>query len=546
MCATHRSTARPSSTSPTPSPGTSPTPRSAAPTARRSTKPPPSGSNGSPASATTKPNCWQTTTTSASRSAKRSARTRPPIAAKARAAFTEAARQAAAIYAHTAAARHFEAALKLTPLDDDPSRAALLLGQATALVDADIAVEQLLTEARDAQVRVEAWDAAAQVERMLGRWYGHEGQAEEAEARLASAAVFASRVPPGETMCMIAYDEAHRLVTSGQPAQALALVDGMIPRAEEAGLEVGRALLLTWRGWARIDCGDADGMADMREAAQSLAAHAHPRTTAAYGNLADTVRGLTGISAADPVYTEAARWASRFALPFYTDWLTYERAYQAYHAGRWDDARQMIAEITSTSGFAEVGVRIVRGRLSLGEGHTGEALVEAEAIVAYSVSSSSDEDHYLGTALEARSHSHQTDDASALDACDRFLTRWREKAVLTSRSLELCEIAAILAQADRHDDIRTAASLLPDACHWREALLVTADARYTDAAVLYEDLGSQVLAADAHLLAAQQAANDGRTAEAARHAQVVLTFADQTGAVLYQRQAMRFTKAATA
>jgi class 3 adenylate cyclase len=469
-----------------------------------------------------------------------------PIAAKARLALTEAAYQAAATYAHTAAARHFEAALKLTPPDDSTNRAALLLGQATALIDADIADEQVLTEALEAQVRAVAWDAAAQVERMLGRWYGWEGRAEEAESHLASAAVFAARVPPGDTMCMIAYDQAHRLCTSGHPAEALALVDGMIPLAEEAGLEVGRALLLTWRGWSRIDLGDPDGIADMREAAQSLAAHAHPRTTAAYGNLADTVRGLSGISAADPLYAEAGTWASRFALLFYTDWVAYERAYQAYHAGRWEDARNLVTEITTTSGFAEVGVRIVRGRLSLGAGHAGEALVEAEAIVAYSVSSSSDEDHYLGTALEARSHIHQGDDLAALDACDRFLTRWCEGTVLTSRSLELCEIAPILAQADRHHDIRRAASLLPDACRWREALLLTAEARYADAADLYTEIGSHPLAADAHLLAANQATNDGRTADAAHHARAVLAFADETGAALYQHQAAQFTKAASA
>ena len=326
-----------------------------------------------------------------------------PIAAKARAALTEAARQAAATYAHTAAARHFEAALKLTPLDDDPSRAALLLGQATALVDADIAVEQLLTEARDAQVRVEAWDAAAQVERMLGRWYGHEGQAEEAEAHLASAAVFASRVPPGETMCMIAYDQAYRLVISGQPAQALALVDGMIPLAEEAGLEVGRALLLTWRGWARIDCGDADGMADMRKLrspSQRMRTRGRPRRTA------------TWRTRCAPWETWPARTRStprprsgRAGLPFRTTRLGGRGAgVPGVPRGPLGSAERLLAQMATPAGFLEHQVGICDGHIKLARGEANEALLLAVAAIGYAGTSDNDEFLYFGASLEARCH----------------------------------------------------------------------------------------------------------------------------------------------
>ena len=65
----------------------------------------------------------------------------------------------------------------------------------------------------------------------------------------------------------------------------------------------------------------------------------------------------------------------------------------------------------------------------------------------------------------------------------------------------------------------------------RRTMLI-ADERYADAATLYEQIGSQPLAADAHLLAARQAANEGRTADAHRHAEAVLAFAKRTGASL--------------
>ncbi|MFL6048511.1 MAG: hypothetical protein ACJ738_01940 [Gaiellales bacterium] len=85
--------------------------------------------------------------------------------------------------------------------------------------------------------------------------------------------------------------------------------------------------------------------------------------------------------------------------------------------------------------------------------------------------------------------------------------------------------------------------LLPAACRWRAALLLAADRRYAEAATMYENIGSQPLAADMHLLAAREAGEVGRGADAARHAQAVLTFAAGTGATLYRAQAEPFVRA---
>ena len=63
------------------------------------------------------------------------------------------------------------------------------------------------------------------------------------------------------------------------------------------------------------------------------------------------------------------------------------------------------------------------------------------------------------------------------------------------------------------------------------------------AAIHYEQIGSQPLAADAHLLAARQAAKEGRHSDAHHHASVVLAMAEKTGATLYQQQAEEFLKA---
>jgi class 3 adenylate cyclase len=465
------------------------------------------------------------------------------IAPRALAALTEAANQAAATYAYNAAARHYQAALALTPATEAHNQAALLLGHANAVLNAGTATPELLKSAIDVQIAVDAWEAAAQVERMLGRWYQDAGSREEADAYLARAASHAARVAPSDTMCMIAYDQAFAMTVRGHPEDARALVDQMIPRAEQAGLDVGRALLLVWRGFARVELGDADGVADLRTAAETLAQHAHPRTTIVYNNLAEVLRGLGDMTAADAGYATATQWANRFAVPVDTDWITGERAYQAYHAVQWSNAHDLLSGMSTGSGSAATTPRFVGGRLSLARGDTDPALRDATAIITYAEGASSVDALYYGLALTARCHHARAHTRDALDACDRFLTRWHQTGGYTTRALELCELGLILAQAERHDDLRQASLLLPPTCRWRDALLLTVDTRYADAALLYRDLGSQPLAADAHLLAARQAANQRRDAEAAHHAKAVLTFAEQTGAVLYQRQAERLIAA---
>jgi hypothetical protein len=79
--------------------------------------------------------------------------------------------------------------------------------------------------------------------------------------------------------------------------------------------------------------------------------------------------------------------------------------------------------------------------------------------------------------------------------------------------------------------------VLNEACRWRDALQLTADQRYPETADIYIEIGSHPLAADTHLLAARQASEQGRQADAAHHAAAVFAFAEQTGSVLYQREA---------
>jgi class 3 adenylate cyclase len=460
-------------------------------------------------------------------------------------AFTEAGRQAAATSAHGTAARHYQAALAITPTVDREAHATLLLAEVEALRNAGTVDLETLGYALEAQIQVERWEAVARVEFMLSDWFDkHESSGEEQDLHLARGAEYAARAVPSETMCQLTGSRARRLLNSGQSEQARALIDEMLPLAEKAGLDTGRAHLLQYRGFVRVQLGDVGGVVDLRDAAQIVSDYAHPSAPVVYANLADTVRGLGDMAAADTAYATAGRWASRFALSNYIGWAAVEEAYQAYHQGDWQASQQLVAQVASTSSrFLETFAGVVRGRLALAQDRAEEALMEAIAQSLYATSTGNDEDFYYGEALVARcQHAHGTD-AEALAATERFLVRWYSSGGFFARALELCELAPILVRHGRNEDIRRAATLLPEACRWRDALLLTAEERYADAALRYAEIGSHPLAADAYLLAAHQASEQGRQVDAASHAATVLAFAERTGATLYQQHAEAFIAA---
>ena len=460
------------------------------------------------------------------------------LTAKARAAFSEAAEQALAVNASAAAARHYHAAIELTPAED-PARPALLYGEAISLHnstgDLDVAFIQ---EVIAAQVAGQAWEAAATVELMVGNWYkDHEGDGDSAAAHQAKAADYAARVPMSEVTFRLTAHRAFRLYLTGATEEALALVDEQIPSAEQAGLKLGLARLLEVRSMTRVDLGDIDGgVSDMQQAAEIFAAHSDRYTPIVYLNFAELTRALGDFSATDVALARAAESATRYADPRDLDDVATAQADRLYHTADWTTALQLISEIETTNQYTDANIRRTRGHIGLARGETRTALDDAEAITRFATSSQNDEMLLEGLALEACIHTARDEPAAARLACDRYLSLWHRRNGMLNRVLTLCKLAPTLVTASRHDDLRDAALLLPDACRWREPLLLTAGEEYVESAEVYGRLGSHPLAADTHLLAAEHATAEGRNGDAARHVNTVLTFAEKTGAMLYRRQ----------
>jgi hypothetical protein len=449
------------------------------------------------------------------------------LAPRARAAFVEAAKQAAATYAYPAAARHYRAALRLTPADSMNDTAALLMGEAVALFNAGRADGKALQAVVDAQVAVGEWQAAAQAEQMLSRWYQEDAaSAEDADVHLDRAAEYAARVPPSDVTFLIAYDRAFRLMTTGDRDAAYRLTSEMIPLAEQAGVDVGRAMMMIFHGSTRAWLGDAGGVEEMREASEMLASVAYPRTPVAYGNLGEALCGLGDLRGAATATAVGLEWALRLAMSVYVTWLACNKAFYNYHSGDWQEADRLLATVGPTNQLDDLGMRVVRGGLDLARGAIDAAVDAANSMRSYGETSANIEYIYYALALESRIHRATGGGAASLVAAERFLELWQQGGGYYSRAVELCDITPTLATYGRQEDIRAAALLLPAASRFRDALLMVAEGRYGEAADLYERIGSLPLSAEAHVLAA-------RIGDPGSHVDAVRAFTEATGSRLY-------------
>ena len=347
------------------------------------------------------------------------------------------------------------------------------------------------------------------------------------------AAGYLTRIPACDTTFLIAAHQAYRAATTGQYARVLEITAEMIPVAEAAGLEVGHALLLAWRGDVRVSLDDLSGLDDIREAADTLARHSYHSVPAAYGNLGDVTLGIGDMPGARDALETAHRWASRLANADYIAYITREQAYHAYHFGDWAFTESQLETVDGLRD--DRTAQCIRAQVRAVQGHGAEA-IEALLEVVEFAEGVNDETMLQGLAALAKCHLTTGDESEALRTSERLLLRWNQVNGMYSRIMELCEVAPILAAAGRHDEIRAAAVLAPSACRWRDALEMIADGRYAAAGDQYRAIGSLPLAAAIDLLAAQTATAEHRREEARECTMRVAEFADRTQATWYSWQ----------
>jgi tetratricopeptide (TPR) repeat protein len=268
-----------------------------------------------------------------------------------------------------------------------------------------------------------------------------------------------------------------------------------------AGDETGHALVLHWRGFARSIGGDLGGVEDMRDAAATLARHAHPKTSVVYFNLSESLAALGDLRQAALVQVEAAAWAERLGAVDYIEGGELGIADVAYEAGDWEQALGVVSSLVeSPSRSRAAAARSYRGRIALARGDVLQARADAEELVATARHVGSDELLLPGLALSAAARHAAGETAAARAACDEAIARWHAIGGFGLHARVLAALAPIL---DDPGELAGVAALLPAATRWRSALMATAEGRHADAARLYDDIGTRPLETMAHLLAAR-------------------------------------------
>jgi class 3 adenylate cyclase/tetratricopeptide (TPR) repeat protein len=407
------------------------------------------------------------------------------------ASLVTATRQAAARHDPAAAIALAEQALSLGPAQG--VRAELLVRSAVAHVTTSTASEALLVEARDAALAAGLREDAVHAAYLLEEW--SEGQAADGAVldRLgAEALALAAGLPPGPINTLPAYLVAYRLIIKGRYDDALALADTEIERAHEVGNDQAAALMLIWRGAARVGAGEPAGADDQREAYRILDHHAHPKAAISAANLAEVLLTLGRTEESRANYAEGLAWARRIghqrAERVCLAWL----ADLACHFGRRDEGADLLDIAGRTSGkdeFSGALLLLCRGRLAL-PGQPGQAIEHAERVLVYADTTQNDELRLQALALLARANRARGAEDAARAACDAFLERWHTVRGIYTAAVPLVEIGLVLAGDQRHADLARAVALQNTPSPWAEAVRALAEGQYEEAAAILDGIPS--------------------------------------------------------
>lgn len=149
--------------------------------------------------------------------------------------------------------------------------------------------------------------------------------------------------PPGRELAhlLARLVAAHGL--AGRSTESLARSEQALPVVREFGSETHLAVVLQFRGQARIDLGDvAGGFGDLREGLR-IALEAAPVALAAsaHVNLGDNVLFLDGPAKGQELYEAGAELADRRGASGAGDWARMQSMWTRYDLGAWDEVLEI-------------------------------------------------------------------------------------------------------------------------------------------------------------------------------------------------------------
>ena len=137
---------------------------------------------------------------------------------------------------------------------------------------------------------------------------------------------------------------------AGRAAECIASSDAAMAMAREFGLDELVARTLQYRGIARTELGDPDGLEDLREALTRLRDASAFSAAIAQLNLADAIWMSVGPGEGSSCTNRCSRTASLARLRGSFWWSRSESTWMLFDLGRWDELLATIDEVAGSSG----------------------------------------------------------------------------------------------------------------------------------------------------------------------------------------------------
>lgn len=231
------------------------------------------------------------------------------------------------------------------------------------------------------------------------------------------------------------------------------------------------------------------------------------------------------LGAARRACDQALKSAKRFGEARVVAEVEAKHAFLAYHAGEWETAREITRRYANTPDrWVWYDWCIwVHGLIAIADGDDEAAHNESHAMKEFYV--------HAGRALDAlmAKAGARTADASAA-AHEAIAGTEGNSGFKEAAMFAAVELIAI---PSTHEPLKNLARRLPDDNHWKRAVNTISTGRYADAANIFEEMGSQSLAARAHTLASDHANRNRDPEEAKRHAEQALAFYRKVAASRY-------------
>jgi tetratricopeptide (TPR) repeat protein len=462
------------------------------------------------------------------------------LTARGRAAARDAGDRALALGAYPAAARLYEAALELSPTDDD-ERPELLLAYGRSRVDDAGLEDEILLEATEGLLRTGNVEGAAEAQARLGGVWLNRGNQDRALEHLERGGELVADRGPSPAKAFVLQELGRALMMADQFDRAIELASDSLRLAETLDLAPVRSRNLNTLGVSRVVTGDPGGIADLERAMEIAAAvHSYEEASAA-ANLTWMTVVLGDLRRAAELHELSRDLARRIGVRGFIRWQEAEHAYHCLWEGRWDEALAAVDEyfrqIEETSmHYMEAMCLDVLSAILLARGRPAEALAKARR--ATELARPVKDPQLLNTALafEAQAALAVGEPAAASVLADQLVEAWHATGI--RQPYELSVTPWIFRELGRNDQLlraldEEALGLTP----WHEAARLIATGNLVGAADVFAEIGSVPDEAYARLKAAEAFVAAGDRAGADAQLSLALPVLAELGATSWTAEA---------